>query len=289
MSANSPGNVRQEAVHRIQSATASVDAGSSSAFEICGRLGYATKGLVYLVVGGLAAAAAWGASGQTTGSEGAIQTLGQQPFGYILLWVVAIGLAAYSIWRLVEAFYNGENYSSHTSTLKRVGYVVSAVIYGALAWKAAPFSASSPQSGSGGDSKQSAAAWVMSLTGGEWIVAAVGATIIGYGLYLIYKGATDKFTDKYNSAQMSETEQKVARYSGRIGLPARGVTFGVIGVFVIIAAMSLDPNKIKGTGEALDVLASQPYGMWVLLAVALGLACYGIFCFVQARYRSFAT
>lgn len=254
-------------------------------FEVLGRVGYATKGVVYLIVGGLAVAAAWGSGGETTGSEGAIQRIAQQPFGYAMLWILAVGLAAYALWRLVEAFYKSDAYNEHTSMLKRIGYLTSAAIYGSLAWKAAPASAASAQGG--GDSKQTFAAWLMSLPAGEWIVAAIGVAVIGYGLRLIYRGATDRFTEKYEASQMSATEEKVARYAGRIGLPARGVTFGVIGIFVIIAAMTFDPSKVKGTGEALDVLASQPYGMWVLLAVALGLVGYAVFCFVQARYRTF--
>lgn len=259
----------------------------SDAFEVCGRIGYATKGVVYLIVGGLAAAAAWGAGGETTGSKGAIQTIAEQPFGQAMLWVVAVGLFGYAIWRLVEAFYNTDTYNSNTSAVARVGYAVSGIIYGVLAWKVAPFSASSTQSG-GNESKQTAASWLMSLPAGAWIVAAIGVAVGGYGIYLIYKGATDSFTDKYNSGSMSQAEAKIARYAGRIGLPARGVVFGVIGLFVIIASMTLDPSKVKGTGEALDVLARQPYGTWVLLAVAVGLVFYGVFCFVQARYRSFA-
>ncbi|MEQ8849966.1 DUF1206 domain-containing protein [Botrimarina sp.] len=261
---------------------------ATSAFEVCGRIGYATKGVVYLIVGGLAAAAAWGAGGQTTGSEGAIREIGQQPFGYALLWITAVGLAAYSIWRLVEAFYKSDAYNEHTSMIKRVGYTISAILYGMLAWKAAPIAAaSSSTQGQGGGSKQSLLGWLMSLSGGEWIVAAIGLAVIGYGIRLVYRGATEQFQEKYDSSRMSQTEQKVARLSGKIGLPARGVTFGVIGIFIIIAAMTLDPSKVKGTGEALDVLARQPYGAWVLLFTALGLMCYAVFCFVQSRYRQF--
>lgn len=252
-----------------------------------GRAGYATKGVVYLIVGGLAAVAGWGAGGETTGSEGAISEIRQQPFGYWLLWLVAVGLAAYCLWRIVEAITDPDRKGSDaTGILTRLGYLGSGLAHGLLAWTAAPISGAQPKD-DGGSERRDLVGWALSLPGGSWILTAIGVAIAGYGGFQICRGVANKFMDTYDSAHMSEGERKVALYSGKFGLIARGLTFGVIGVFLGIAGWTLDPSEVKGVGAALDVLARQPFGEWILLAVGIGLFCYGVFCLVQARYRQF--
>ncbi|WP_164100811.1 DUF1206 domain-containing protein [Candidatus Laterigemmans baculatus] len=257
--------------------------------EYAGRAGYLTKGVVYLLIGGMAAAAGWGAGGRTTDSEGAISELAQQPFGTFLLWLVTIGLLGYCVWRIVEAITDPDGKGTDAKGIAtRIGYVISGIAYGMLAWTVSP-ATGSPAGGGGGGSGQTqdTVGWLLSVPGGKWVLGAIGLAVAGFGLYQIYQGAADKFMDKYNAGGMSETQRKVAKYSGRLGLIARGITFGIIGFFLVLAARTLDPNKVKGTGEALDVLARQPYGQWILFAVGIGLFCYGIFCFVQARYSTF--
>lgn len=252
-----------------------------------GRAGYATKGTVYLIIGGLAAAAGWGAGGETTDSEGAISEIRQQPFGYFLLWLVTIGLVGYCVWRVVEAITDPDHKGTDAKGIAtRIGYVISGVAYGLLAWTVSPLTGA-PSSGEGSGGQQDTVGWLLSVPGGKWVLALIGVAVAGFGLVQIYQGATDKFMSKYNSGQMNETERKVAKYAGRFGLVARGITFGIIGVFLVIAAQALDPSKVKGFGEALDLLARQPYGQWILMAIGIGLFCYGVFCLVQARYRSF--
>lgn len=252
-----------------------------------GRAGYATKGVVYLIIGGLAAVAGWGAGGETTGSEGAISEIRQQPFGYWLLWLVAVGLAAYCLWRIVEAITDPDQKGTDaTGLLTRLGFVISGLAYGLLAWTAAPISGAQPND-DGSSDRRGLVGWMLSLPGGSWILTAIGVAISGYGVFQIYRGVANTFMDTYDSSHMSEGERKVALYSGKFGLIARGITFGVIGIFLAIAGWTLDPSQVKGVGEALDVLARQPYGEWILLAVGIGLFCYGVFCLVQARYRTF--
>lgn len=251
-----------------------------------GRIGYATKGVVYLIVGGLAAVAGWGAGGETTDSGGAISEISQQPFGYWLLWLVTVGLAGYCIWRIVEAVTDPDHKGSDAKGIvTRLGYVGSGIAYGLLAWTASPISTSRPSDDD--SSGKDVGGWLLSVPGGSWILTVIGVVIVGYGFYQIYRGLANKFMDKFNSAGMSQGERKVALYSGKFGLTARGITFGVIGIFVAIAGWRLDSSQVKGVGEALDVLARQPYGEWILLAMGIGLFCYGVFCLVQARYRDF--
>lgn len=278
----------QATTHQSASDRADGDHDGSQAIEVAARAGYATKGVVYMIIGGLAAAAAWGTGGQTTGSKGAISEIGSQPFGEVLLWVVAIGLLGYAIWRLFSAAVDADNKGSDAKGwAKRAAIAASGIAYGMLAWMALPVSSSG--GGGGGGGKQTLVADLLGLPGGKWIVAAIGAAVVGYGAFQIYKGLADKFMDKYDSSEMSERECKVARYSGRLGLTARGLTMGIVGAFIVVAGFTLDPSRVKGVGDTLDLLGRQAFGAWVLLAVAIGLACYGLFCLVQARYRNFMT
>lgn len=255
-----------------------------TAIEMAARAGYATKGVVYLVVGALAAMAAWGTGGETTGSKGAIQEIGSQAYGQIMLWIIGIGLAGFCLWRFVQCFADPDNKGTDAKGLvTRAMYLVSGITYGFLAYTAMPLGGGG--NSGGGDTKQSVVAQIMSVTGGRWIVGAIGLIVAGYGCYMVYKGLADKFMDKFSG--LSGKSYKVALYSGRLGLASRGVTFAIIGGFVILAAVRLDPSQTKGVGEALDVLGRQPYGAWVLLATAIGMMCYGVFSLVKSRYRTF--
>jgi hypothetical protein len=272
--------------HSAAQSSTHANSNGKQAIQTMARVGYAAKGVIYLIVGGLAAAAAWGAGGETTDSEGAVAKIASQPFGYVLLWIVAVGLAAYCAWRLVEAVTDPNHKGNDAKGLLiRSGYAISGIAYGLSTWTAAPISVG--QASGGSESKQEWIAKLMAMPGGQMLGGLLGAAVIGYGSYQIYIGLAEKYMHKYDSASMNQTQAKIAKYSGKFGLVARGITFGIVGLFLIIAAVKLDPSETKSSGEALDVLAAQPFGLWVLLAVAIGLFCYGVFCLVQARYRDF--
>jgi hypothetical protein len=84
---------------------------------------------------------------------------------------------------------------------------------------------------------------------------------------------------------MSEHARAIAIRAGQVGLTARGVVFGIIGIFLIQAALRARPEEARGLSGALRALEQQPYGPYVLGAVALGLVAYGLYMFVEARYR----
>jgi hypothetical protein len=257
--------------------------------EILARFGYATKGVVYVIVGILAVMTAIGAGGSTTGSSGAIETIAQQPFGRILVGLTALGLIGYVIWRFVQAIMDPEDKGSDAKAMiARIGYAISGIVYAGLAFLAARMALSG--GGSGGDSSQQAlTAKLMSQPFGLWLVGSVGAIVIGVGVYHFYLAYKAKFMEEYKSGEMSATERRWAKRIGQFGLSARGVTFAIIGSFFIIAALREDPSEAKGLSGALDTLARQPYGPWLLGIVALGLVAYGVFCFSQARYRRIPT
>lgn len=257
--------------------------------ERLARFGYAAKGVVYGIVGLLAAQAAFGAGGKTTDTQGALATILAQPFGKFLLAVVAIGLIGYVFWRFVQAIKDPENQGTDIKgILQRIGYGINGVIYAGLALSAIQLVAGSGGNGSQ-NSTQDWTARLLSQPFGQWLVGTVGAFVIGLGFYQFYQAFSAEFRRQLDLRELSNAEEKWVMGISRFGLAARGIVFCLIGFFLIQAARSNQPGKARGLGEALQVLAQQPYGAWILGIVALGLVAYGIYMVIQARYRRLAT
>jgi hypothetical protein len=253
--------------------------------ERLARLGFVARGVVYIVVGWLAALAAFGQGGRTTDSEGALATIATKPFGTILLLILGLGLFGYALWRIVQGIMDPENKGTDAKGLvKRTGYVLSGVFYGALGYTALQL-IQDTRAADRNASTQDAAATALSRPLGEWALVLAGLIIIAVGVNGLYIAIKDKFQQKLNLAEMTPTEQEWATRLGKIGLIARSVVSGIIGLFLIIAAFRKNPNEAKGLDGALKVLAQQDYGPWLLGAVAIGLMAYGVYSLVEARYR----
>ncbi|MBD2451565.1 DUF1206 domain-containing protein [Nostoc sp. FACHB-152] len=258
---------------------------ANPAFERLARLGFAAKGIVYFVVGLLAAQAAFGTGGRTTDTSGALETIVSQPFGKFLLTILTVGLIGYALWRLAEAIFDPEH-SGQADTkqvIKRLGYAFSALAYAALAWTAIKLIIGS---GGGGDnSTQDWTARLLAQPFGQWLVGLLGIIVISVGISYLYEAYKAKFRRHFKLQEMSADERTLAIRAGRFGIAARGIVFAIIGIFFIQAARHSDASEAKGLGEALAVLAQQPFGPWILGLVALGLIAYGIYSLVEARYR----
>lgn len=251
---------------------------SSNTLQTLARLGYAAKGVVYLVTGGLAAQGV-----ASAGSQGALGEIAQQPFGKVLLGVVALGLAAYALWRFVQGFADTGNEGGDAKGVgKRIGYLGSGLAYAALTIAAVQILLGS---GGGGDGAQDWTAKLLQAPFGRFLVGAIGAGIVLGGLYQLYQAVSAKFTEEFATGQMSSAEQTWARRVGRVGYAARSVVYFIIGWFLLRAALTFDASEAGGLGKALNTLQSQPYGPWLLAVTGVGLAAYGVYCFVLARYR----
>jgi hypothetical protein len=276
----------QEVTHNAQDAAQEAAVQAIPWVEKLARFGYAAKGVVYTVIGILAIRLALGQGGEATGPEGALTTIGQQPFGRTLLAIMAAGLLAYALWRFVQAVVDPERKGKDAKGLaQRGGYVASGATYGALGLLAARMTIGQAGGGDGGQSQQDWTARLLAQPFGVWLVVLVGLIIIGIGLYQLYYGVSGKFRRELKLHEMSSTEVAWATRSGQLGYAARGVVYGLIGSFFILAAVRANPQEAGGFGQALAELAQQPYGPWLLGLVALGVFCYGIYSFVQARYR----
>lgn len=251
--------------------------------EPLARFGYAARGVVYAFIGVLAVQAAFFGRGQTTGPEGAIQKIAEQ--SKLLLALIGIGLIGYALWRFVQGILDPENKGRDAKGLaKRGAMVASGVIYAGFALLAFRLmSQGGGVAGSGGSS--STAATLLGLPFGRALVILAGIGVIVSALYQMYEAYTKKFQRRLKTGEMSPEEQRLALRTGQLGLASRGVAFVITGWFLIQAAMSYDPSRARGLGGALETLAQQPAGPWLLGIVALGLVAYGAYSFLQARYR----
>lgn len=176
-------------------------------------------------------------------------------------------------------------HSDWVEILARLGFAAKGVVYmivGVLAVQAAFGSG-------GGGGTQTVTAKVLSNPFGAWLVGLAGVAVIAYGLKAAYRAYARKYRGKVAFGHLDARARTLIDRAGRLGLSARAVVFGLIGIFLIEAAVRSDPSQARGLDGALDTLAAQPYGPWLLGLVAIGLACYGFYSLVKARYRTFHT
>jgi hypothetical protein len=251
--------------------------------ERAGRLGLVAKGTLYAIVGLLAIQIPLRLGGEATDRQGALRTVAQQPLGEVLLLALALGLIGYAVWRFVQAFLDrGDEGTGPKGVAKRIGYLGRGVLYVGSAVAAFAIVAGA---GSSGGNEQEEAANVMEWPLGRWIVAAVGVGFLAAGGYNVYRSLTTKFRKELHEHEMARAARPWAIAVGVFGHAARGVVFGLIGIFLVRAGWQYDPEEAIGIDGALRKLAQGPFGELLLGAVAAGLLAYAAFCFVQARYR----
>jgi hypothetical protein len=254
--------------------------------ERWGRLGHVAHGVVYGLIGVLAMQAALGTGGATTDKEGALEHVIAGPFGQLLLALIAIGLVGYATWRFVQAAFDTDNRGTGAvGIIGRVGNAVSGVVHLALALFAIRLLLGAESEGGGTDqSVRDRTARLLSQPFGQWLVGIVGLIVIGVGLYQLYRAYATDFRKELKTSEMSADERLWTERAGRAGFAARGIAFGMIGAFLVGAAIDAEPGEARGLAGALAELAAQPSGPWLLGAVAIGLIAYGVYSLVEARY-----
>jgi hypothetical protein len=248
------------------------------------RAGFLAKGIVYLIIGWLAFRAATGRGGDVTDSEGAIRSLLSATQGRILIGALSVGLAGYALWRFLEASADANRKGTDFKGIAaRVGYALSGTIYGSLAIDAARMARR--RAGGGGS------AVVESLAGNAlgWAVPLVGLGLIGYAIHQITKAFSGKLSERLNIGGASREVGGWVITVSRIGIAARAVVFFGVGVLLLRSpGMSASSAASTGTSDSLRWLSHLPQGQFVLAAVGAGLAAYGIYQLVHARYRRIA-
>ena len=253
--------------------------------ETLGRVGYGVKGAVYALLGGLALQAAF-SGGDPEGSRGALATLADTSFGTVLLTLVAIGLAAYALWRVALAVLDPENEGDDGKGLaRRAFYLISAASYGALAYAA--FKLSRGTGGEGGGGTQDRTADLLSQPFGRWLVGLVALAVLAYGAYQFVRAYKSSFMEKFDLEGEAARHREFLRHAGQAGLAARGVVYLIVGGFLGLAALRYDASEARGLDGALSTLQQQPFGPVLLGVVAIGLLGYAVYCVANAWYRRF--
>ena len=249
----------------------------SQTFGALVTVGLLAYGVVHLLVAWIAVQVAWTGTGEKASQQGALQQLASGTFGDLLIWITAVGLFALTLWQVFEAIWGHRDAEEGRKRIvKRLGSAGKAVVYGALGVNAV---STAIGSSSGGNGEQTLTARLMSNTAGRYLVAVIGIAVIVTGGRLAYRGIKKKFTRDL----VGGVPAGVVRL-GQIGYVAKGVALAIVGVLFVVAAVTFDPKKAGGLDTALRSLRNQAYGSILLTLLALGIACFGLYCFVWSRH-----
>jgi hypothetical protein len=252
-------------------------------FSGLARAGYAARGIIYALIGLLAFRLAAGTGSTRPSQQGAMQKIAHQPFGHALLLVTAIGLGGYAIWRFTQAFVGRTPEYGRHSAMDRIGAAGSAVAYAAFC--ALAISVLRGNAGNSSAKPRQTTAGVLHWPAGRELVAAAGVLFIVIAVYQAYLGLSRKFLSYSKTGEMSPSVFKAFKTIGTMGLIARAVAFGLIGVFALKAARDYSPKDAVGIDGALARLLQHSYGTAALIVVACGLIAFGVYSIADARFR----
>jgi len=245
------------------------------------RTGFAARGAVYIVVGGFAFLAALG-DGYASGTKGSLERLLGSAWGFALLAFIAFGLVAFAAWRGLCALMDLEAKGGGAKGwVARGGQVISGFAHLGLAVFALSLVWGGGQSGQGGSSTEDWTAMLLRQPFGQWLVGLLGLVVIAVGIRQFIKAHKEKFKQFLMASQTSERLTPVVKF----GIDAHGVVIGIIGGFFIWAALTANPERAGGLGQALDTVRQAVYGQILLGIVGAGLVAFAVFCFIEARYR----
>ncbi|GAA1809403.1 DUF1206 domain-containing protein [Nocardioides hankookensis] len=247
------------------------------------RAGLVAYGVVYVLIGWLAIQLAFGDRSGAPSSSGALRELAQQHFGGVLIWVVSIGMFLLALWQLVEAAFGHRDEDGRKRVGKRLASAGKAIVYVVIGVSGVKIAIGSSSSGKG---EETFTAQLMDLPAGQVLVVAVGLAIIGFGLFQLYRAWTEGFADKLDSEGRSGKSGTAYVAFGKAGYSARGVAFAIVGGLFCYAGITHEAKKSGGLDQALFTVLDQPFGPFLLGIVGVGLACFGLFTFAQARHLS---
>lgn len=254
-----------------------------SKFQWLARAGYGARGIVFLMVAGLALFSSF--AGGKADTKSALETILQQPFGRVWIALIGIGLAGFVAWRLAQSLANADGQDDDMK-----GYAIRAALFGSAVTYAGlaltSLGMAFQMSGGGSSGEEGLAAWVMAQPFGRYLAGIIGIGFVIGGVITAIKGIKRKFGRYLDlDAKKNSPAVLVSIY----GLVARGAVFAIIGVFFLYAAFTVDPQQAGGMADALAWVHELPFGGIIYAIVALGLAAFGIYNFVEARYRRIST
>lgn len=256
------------------------DVASSQPMGWAARLGLTARALVYLVIGFLGLSLAAGNRAELD-QKGALRELLERPFGFVLVLLCAIGFVGYALWRFAEAISGPVGDGGKTSA--RLKSFARGVVYSILAVTAVTVLLGS-RSSQGGQ-QRGLVATALSWPGGSVIVGLVGLAVAAAGIGLVVEGWRRKFLKYLDHSDMNDSTRRLARWTGTVGSIARGLVVVLIGVLLVVAAVTGDKQDATGMDGALKSLRDLPFGNALLILASLGLLIFGVYALVEARYR----
>lgn len=249
--------------------------------ERLARFGILIKGVVYALIGLLSALAAFNLGGEKSGSKNVLYFIAEQPFGKILLVVIAAGLIGYAFWRIYQAIIDHEKEGDSTSGfVKRAGYFISGLFYGVLAYSAVQIILNIQNESSNSTYSLNE---VLQKSYGPYLVGLIAFLLLGKAAYQFYQGYTQKFLDKLDTSALSEKQKGFIKKSGLIGFFSRGIVIMLIAYSLFKMVFNFGASS-AGKAEAFEMLQNE-FGSLIMGVVAIGLLGYAFFMFVQAKYR----
>jgi len=245
------------------------DLSGESRFQLLTRLGFAARGLLYILIAALVLLV-----GRTEDLTGAMEYIGHG-VGKLLLIVLAAGMAVYGLWRLCDAVFGIESGRHHWRAWRsRIASATSGLIYSYLSWKAVKllFSARIEPN----EAQQHASEALKQPNGGVLLLIAA-AVLLGTGIAQLVKGANCRFLEPLDC---TDYQKAWVRWLGRAGYGARGMVFLALSYLLAKAAVQHNAAEVGGLEQALNFFSPQVRG-WV----AAGLALFGVLSLVEARYR----
>ncbi|HEY1625647.1 MAG TPA: DUF1206 domain-containing protein [Streptosporangiaceae bacterium] len=256
-------------------------ASRSTAAHVIARAGLTARGVIYILIGWVALLVAIGRSSREADQQGALQMLAGKPYGLLSLGLLAIGFAAYALWRLSEAAFGVV--AEPRGAGPRLQSLGRAVVYAGFAYLT--FRVISGTHSSQSRQQQDVTASAMRHTDGRWLVGIAGVIVIIIGLALTAQGIKHKFMKYLQTSQMTASTRRVVKWLGTIGTISRGLVFALAGVLVAIAAITHNASDSGGIDKALLTLRNQPFGEVLMILAALGLAVFGSYGLCEARWR----
>lgn len=267
---------------------ATTDTHIPSWMRLLARFGCTGKGLVYLVVGVLTALVVVDDRTMITTKVEALQVVLRQPLGFGMLWLLVVGLAGYVIWRIVQGVLDPAGHGwSFKGMLTRLGYLVNGLWYGTLALTGVELLTGSPVR-TGLNSGNNWVSWLLSEAFGRVLVAVGGLVMVGIGLLSARRAYTGSFRADLSYNDLGRHAQHLILVVGQVGTAARALTYVLIGVFFVRAAIVVKPHLAQGMAAVFDALTAPPLGRVDLVLIAGGLAVYGLYQLLEARYRMIA-
>ncbi len=247
------------------------------------RAGLVAYGAVHLLVGWLALQLAFGDRSENASNKGAMQELAEQPFGEVLVWAIAIGMFLLVVWRVLELLLGHQEKQGADRWKARAASGTKAVVYAAIGISALSVVLGDQSSGKGGSSWTKT---VMEWPAGQWIVAAVGLGVILYGANHVRKGFTEDYAKHLSAEGKSGSAGKAYLTFGKVGYIGKGIAVAVVGGLVLYGGLTHDAKKSGSLDQALHQLLTYWFGVFLLVVIAAGLICYGLFNFARARHLS---